>query len=72
MKDTCTLDVADRGGATLDVIGKLMGMTRERIRQIAEVALKKLRKGLLEAYEIDEKELGPEVAEEIFWFLVTD
>jgi DNA-directed RNA polymerase sigma subunit (sigma70/sigma32) len=32
--ETCVLDVADRGGATLDEAGNFMNLSRERIRQI--------------------------------------
>lgn len=42
MADTCSLDVADRGGVTLDTVGQLMGLTRERIRQIEQRALRAL------------------------------
>lgn len=31
---TCALDVADHGGATLEEIGAFLGITRERARQI--------------------------------------
>lgn len=34
MVETCALDVAERGGATLDVVGQLANITRERARQI--------------------------------------
>ena len=43
MPETCVLDVAERGGATLDAIGKLMNLTRERVRQVQLAALAKLR-----------------------------
>ncbi len=43
-KETCALDVADLGGVTLDEIGTLFGLTRERIRQIEEKAVRKLKK----------------------------
>src|SRR6516164_5154081 len=36
MAETCALDVADRGGVTLEEIAQLVGLTRERIRQIQE------------------------------------
>jgi hypothetical protein len=37
---TCMLDVADRpGGITLEEVGRLMNITRERVRQIEEKAL---------------------------------
>jgi DNA-directed RNA polymerase sigma subunit (sigma70/sigma32) len=39
MVDSCALDVAERGGATLERVGELMNMTRERVRQIQDVAL---------------------------------
>ena len=46
MVETCALDVADRGRSSLDEIGQLMGLTRERIRQIEVVALRKMHKRL--------------------------
>lgn len=36
---SCSLDVADRGGATLEEVAALMNLTRERIRQIEVLAL---------------------------------
>lgn len=33
-RDTCALDVADRGGSTLEEVGNALNVTRERIRQI--------------------------------------
>src|SRR4051812_17895808 len=39
---SCALDVADLGGSTLDVVGHALGVTRERVRQIEDVALGKL------------------------------
>ncbi len=41
--ETCALDVADRGGVTLDEVGRISAVVRERVRQIEEKALKKLR-----------------------------
>ena len=43
MPETCSLDVAERGGMTLDEVGQLLGVTRERVRQIELVALTRLR-----------------------------
>lgn len=34
LEETCALDVADRGGETLERVGQLVGLTRERVRQI--------------------------------------
>lgn len=42
MKETCALDVANRGSHTLDYVAKLFGLTRERIRQIEEKAIRKI------------------------------
>ena len=42
MKETCGLDVADRGGATLEEVGAIMNLTRERIRQVEVKGLAKL------------------------------
>lgn len=36
LQETCSLDVADRGGTTLDRVGELMNLTHERIRQIED------------------------------------
>lgn len=43
MKETCALDVAAKGGVTLEEVGSLVGLTRERIRQIAAAALEKVK-----------------------------
>lgn len=42
LTETCALDVADRGGATLEEVGALMNYTRERSRQVEVVATAKL------------------------------
>ena len=42
LRDTCALDVADRGGVTLEVVGELLGVTRERVRQLEDKALARL------------------------------
>lgn len=44
LTETCCLDVAARGEETLDAVGKILGVTRERIRQIEAAALTRLRK----------------------------
>ncbi len=44
--ESCSLDIADRvenGELTLDTLGKLFRLTRERIRQIESTALLKLK-----------------------------
>jgi hypothetical protein len=43
MHETCALDVADRGGATLDEVGSFINLTREGARQIEDRALEKLK-----------------------------
>lgn len=43
MEETCALDVADRGGITLEEVGSIMNLTRERIRQVETRGLLKLR-----------------------------
>jgi hypothetical protein len=42
MSETCALDIADRGGTTLEEVGAIMNLTRERIRQVEVKALAKL------------------------------
>jgi hypothetical protein len=43
LPQTCALDVADRGGITLEEVGEIMNLTRERIRQVEVRGLLKLR-----------------------------
>jgi Sigma-70, region 4 len=42
MQETCALDVSDRGGTTLEEVGAIMNLTRERIRQVEVKGLAKL------------------------------
>lgn len=39
---SCALDIADRGGSTLEDVALLTNLTRERVRQIQDKALRKL------------------------------
>jgi hypothetical protein len=55
LEETCALDVADRGGITLEDVGAIMNLTRERIRQVEVRGLEKLKEvpegmGGLDAY----------------------
>jgi len=43
LKETCALDVAERGGITLEEVGEIMNLTRERIRQVEVRGLLKLK-----------------------------
>jgi hypothetical protein len=43
MPATCALDVADRGGVTLEDVGAITNLVRERIRQIEDRGLVRLR-----------------------------
>ena len=43
MAETCELDVADRLGLTLDEVAELLNLTRERIRQLEQRGLAKIR-----------------------------
>ena len=44
MAETCALDVADRGGATLIEVAKILNVTRERVRQTEEMAAEKIKR----------------------------
>ncbi|MCK5798805.1 MAG: DNA-binding protein [Deltaproteobacteria bacterium] len=48
MEETCSLDVAARGGITLEEVGEIMNLTRERIRQVEVRGLLKLKMTSLE------------------------
>ena len=43
LEHTCALDIAETGGKTLDEIGEITNLTRERIRQVEVRGLLKLR-----------------------------
>lgn len=42
MTESCALDVADRGGSTLEQVGEIVNITRERVRQVEVKAMAKL------------------------------
>lgn len=42
LEHTCALDVAEKGGITLEEVGLIMNLTRERIRQVETRGLTKL------------------------------
>lgn len=44
--ESCALDVADRGEHTLDAIGEMTNLTRERVRQIEVMGLRMTRRRL--------------------------
>jgi hypothetical protein len=44
LPESCALDLAERGGVTLEEIGGLLNVTRERARQLEEHGLRKLRR----------------------------
>jgi hypothetical protein len=44
--ESCALDVADRGPHTLEQIAVVVGLTRERVRQIEDKAIRKVRRAL--------------------------
>lgn len=49
MRETCALDVADRGGATLQEIGTYLNLTKEYVRQVEMRALAKVREALADS-----------------------
>lgn len=43
LEHSCALDVAERGGMTLEDVGHIMNLTRERVRQVEVAGIEKLR-----------------------------
>jgi hypothetical protein len=52
LDETCALDVAERGGVTLEEVGDILNLTRERVRQVEVTGLTKL-KGESPQHELD-------------------
>ncbi len=46
MKHSCALDVSDEGGTTLEEVGEMLNLTRERVRQIEVLGMKNLNRKL--------------------------
>lgn len=55
LQDSCSLDVADEGGTTMESVAALLNLTRERVRQIEDNAMRKVMP-LLEAFDPNEDE----------------
>lgn len=53
MAESCALDIADRGGVTLEEVGEMMNWSRERSRQVELHAFAVMR-GEAEALELDD------------------
>ena len=53
MRDSCALDVAAQGGATLEAVGQLMNLTRERVRQVERAAVRRLPEEMVEQLRED-------------------
>jgi hypothetical protein len=53
---TCSLDVAERDGVTLETLGELLNLTRERARQLETKALERLRHKLAALGVVDHQE----------------
>lgn len=46
LAESCALDIAERGGMSLEELGALLNVTRERARQIELTAIGKLKHGI--------------------------
>ncbi|HZA50719.1 MAG TPA: sigma factor-like helix-turn-helix DNA-binding protein [Myxococcaceae bacterium] len=58
LEHTCALDVAEKGGITLEEMGAIMNLTRERIRQVETRGLMKLREATEKEPEQPPRKLG--------------
>jgi hypothetical protein len=52
MEHSCALDVSEQGGMTLEEVGHILNLTRERVRQVEVAGIDKLKKvGIVEDIE---------------------
>lgn len=58
LAETCALDVAARDGATLEEVGSLTNLTRERVRQIEVIGLSKIKRSITRDGEMMEHAVG--------------
>ena len=61
MTETCALDVADRGGITLEDVGNILNLTRERIRQVEQSGVNKPKLALGDEADEDAFAAEPDV-----------
>jgi hypothetical protein len=59
LQHTCALDVAERGGITLEEVGEIMNLTRERIRQVEVQALLRIKRASPSSEEVGAELLHP-------------
>ena len=52
MRESCALDLAEQGGLNKKEVGKVLNLSRERIRQIQDEAVGKLRDKILELPQV--------------------
>lgn len=65
MAETCSLDVADRGGITLEETGAILNITRERVRQMEMLGLERMKKRGASEFELPGERRGSALAEAI-------
>lgn len=58
LSETCSLDVAERGGVTLEETGAVLNITRERVRQIEVQAMLKIKFGSASSDELGSRLLA--------------
>ena len=56
IKETCALDVAEKGGITLEEVGEILNLTRERVRQLEVKGILKIR----EVHHLDDEDAPQE------------
>lgn len=59
MEHSCALDVSEQGGLTLEDVGHILNLTRERVRQVEVAGIEKLKK--VSVVEDIERIFGPSI-----------
>lgn len=57
MVEACVLDAADKGGLSLEEVARRLGITRERVRQIEQIGMRRFNARIKDLCGLDDDEV---------------